>query len=129
MAKLEFDEMEVAMMKNKILNIVEIVLSAITFPLWFIKMFVGIGHLPNQETGEIVEVVFRHSMYENICDGAHPFLAYIAMATIISEIALNIVNLKLNNKKLQIINNIVFGVAMGLFLVLLLYASTVSRGY
>ena len=65
-------------MKNKIFNIVEIILSAITFPLWFIKMFVGIGHLPNQETGEIVEVVFRHSMYENICDGAHPFLAYIA---------------------------------------------------
>ena len=115
-------------MKNKILNIVEIILSVITFPLWFIKMFVGIGHLPNQ-AGEIVEVVFRHSMYENICDGAHPFLAYIAMAVIVSAIALNIVNLKLSNKKLQTISNIVFGVAIGLFIILLLYASTVSRGY
>ena len=115
-------------MKNKILNIVEIVLSVITFPLWFIKMFVGIGHLPNQ-AGEIVEVVFRHSMYENICDGAHPFLAYIAMAVIVSAIALNIVNLKLSNKKLQTISNIVFGMAIGLFIILLLYASTVARGY
>lgn len=115
-------------MKNKILNIVEIILSVITFPLWFIKMFVGIGHLPNQ-AGEIVEVVFRHSMYENICDGAHPFLAYIAMAVIVSAIALNIVNLKLSNKKLQTISNIVFGVAIGLFIILLLYASTVARGY
>ena len=75
-------------MKNKILNIVEFVLSIVTFPLWFIKMFVGIGHLPNQETGEIVEVVFRHSMYENICDGAHSVLAYIAMAIIIASIIL-----------------------------------------
>ena len=115
-------------MKDKILNIVEIVLSAITFPLWFVNMFVGIGHLPNQ-AGEIVEVVFRHSMYENICDGAHPFLAYIAMGAISSAIVLNIINLKLSNKKLQIVNNIVFGVAIGLFIILLLYASTVGRGY
>lgn len=116
-------------MKSKILNIVEIVLSVVTFPLWFIKMFVGIGHLPNQETGEIVEVVFRHSMYENICDGAHPFLAYIAMAIITASIILNVINLKLSNKKLQTISNIVFGVAIGLFIILLLYASTVARGY
>ena len=115
-------------MKNKILNIVEIVLSAVTFPLWFIKMFVGIGHLPNPE-GEIVEVIFRHSMYENICDGAHPFLVYIAMAIITASIILNVVNLKLSNKKLQTISNIVFGVAVGLFIILLLYASTVARGY
>ena len=115
-------------MKNKILNIVEIILSVITFPLWFIKMFVGIGHLPNQ-AGEIVEVAFRHSMYENICDGTHPFLAYIAMTVIVSAIALNIVNLKLSNKKMQTISNIVFGVAIGLFIILLLYASTVARGY
>ena len=116
-------------MKKAILSIVEIVLSVITFPLWFIKIFVGIGHLPDKETGEIVEVVFRHSMYENICDGAHPLLAYITMVTIISAIALNIVNLKLSNKKLQTINNILFGVGIGLFIVLLLCASTVSRGY
>ena len=115
-------------MRNKILNIVEIILSAITFPLWFVKMYVGIGHLPNRD-GEIVEVVFRHSMYENICDGVHPFLVYIPMATIISVIALNVVNLKLNSKKLQTISNIVFGVAMGLFIVLLLYTSTIHRGY
>ena len=115
-------------MKTKILNVVKMILSAITLPLWFIKMFVGIGHLPNQ-AGEIVEVVFRHSMYENICDGVHPFLAYISMATIISAIALNVVNLKINSEKSQVIGNIIFGVAIGLFILLLLYASTVNRGY
>jgi len=117
------------MMKNKILNILEILLSSLTFPLWFIKIFVGIGHLPNEETGEIVDVVFRHSIYENVCDSAHPFLVYVVMAIIIFVIALNIINLKFNNKKLQIITNIVFVVAFLLFIILLLYASTVARGY
>ena len=116
------------MMKNKILNNIKIILLALTFPLWFIKMFVGIGHLPNQ-AGEIVEVVFRHSMYENICDGAHPFLAYMSMAITISAISMNVVNLKLNNKKLRTISNIIFWVAIGLFVVLLLYASSLGRGY
>lgn len=116
-------------MKNKILNIAEIAMSIITFPLWFIKTFVGIGHLPNQETGEIVEVVFHHSMYENISDVSHPVLAYIAMATISASIVLNVINLKLSNKKLRTTSNIVFGVAIGLFIILLLYASTVDRGY
>ena len=115
-------------MKYKIFNLAKIILSAITFPLWFVKIFVGIGHFPSQ-TGEIVEVIFRHSMYENICDGAHPFLAYVSMATVISAIVLNIVYLKSNNKKLHAISNIIFGVAIGLFIVLLLYASTVTRGY
>ena len=115
-------------MKSKTVNIAEIVLSAITFPLWFIKMFVGIGHLPNAE-GEIVEVIFRHSMYENVCDAASPVLAYIAMAAVIAAIILNVVNLKPSNKKLQTVGNIVFGLAIGLFIILLLYASTVCRGY
>ena len=116
-------------MKNKTMNSVEMILTVVTLPLWFIKMFVGIGHLPNQESGEIVEVIFRHSMYENICDGAHPFLAYIAITIIITSIILSVLNLNLSNKKLHTVSNIVFGVAIGLFIILLLYASTVSRGY
>ena len=115
-------------MKNKIFNIIKIVLSATTFPLWFIKMFVGIGHLPNQE-GEIIEVIFRHSMYENICDGIHPIIAYTAMAAISVSIVLNILNLKSSNTRLQTISNVVFGAATVIFIILLLYASSVGRGY
>ena len=109
-------------------NRLKIILLAITLPLWFVKMFVGSGHLPNQ-VGEIVEVVFRHSMYENICDGVHPLLAYISMAITISATVMNVVNLKLNKKKLQMFSNIIFWVAIGLFAILLLYASSLGRGY
>ena len=119
-------------MKKAIWSISKIVLSVATFPLWFVKLFVGVGHLPDHETGESVEVVFRHSIYENLCDGGAPFLVglvHIAMATAISAIAVNAVNLKANSMKLQCVGNIVFGVAIGSFAILLLYASTVARGY
>ena len=116
-------------MKKTVLSIVELVCSVITFPLWFAKIFVGIGHLPNAETGKIEKIIFRHSAFENICDSTTPILIYVAMSIIFLSIILNLINLKIKNKKLQVINNIIFGVAIGFFILLFLYASTVRRGY
>ena len=73
-------------MKNTIFTISKMILSVATIPLWFVKMFIGVGHLPDQTTGEIVEVIFRHSMLENVGDLAHPILAYIVMAIAVSAI-------------------------------------------
>lgn len=67
-------------MKKTLWNAVKILLSAATFPLWFVKMFTDVGHFPDRETGEIVKVVFRYSMYENICVGFSPVLACAAFA-------------------------------------------------
>lgn len=117
-------------MKRRILCIGKILLSVIAFPLWFIKMFKDVGHLPDQETGEIIEIVFRHSMFENICAVSHPILAYISMAVIIVSVVFNVILFKYpDGKKLKTIGNTVFGIAIGLFIVLLLFASTVARGY
>lgn len=117
-------------MKNTIFSISKIVLSIATIPLWFVKMFVGVGHLPDQATGEIVEVIFRHSMLENIGDLAHPILAYIAMAIAVVSTVINLIALKYSeNKKIKINANVAFGVVIILFLILMLLASTVVRGY
>ena len=117
-------------MKNTIVSISKIVLSIATIPLWFVKMFVGVGHLPDQATGEIVEVIFRHSMLENVGDLAHPILAYIAMAIAVVSAVINVIALKYSdNKKIKITANVTFGVAIVLFLILMLLASTVARGY
>ena len=117
-------------MKNTIFSISKIVLSIATIPLWFVKMFVGVGHLPDQATGEIVEVIFRHSMLENVGDLAHPILAYIAMAIAVVSAVINVIALKYSdNKKIKITANVTFGVAIVLFLILMLLASTVARGY
>ena len=117
-------------MKNTVFCISKIVLSIATIPLWFVKIFVGVGHLPDQATGEIVEVIFRHSMLENVGDLAHPILAYIAMAIAVSSSVMNAIALKHSDSKIiKIGANVIFGVAMGLFLILMLLASTFARGY
>ena len=115
-------------MKNKVFAIVKSVLSVATIPLWFVKMFVGVGHLPDQ-SGKIHEVIFRHSMFENICGGFSPALPWIAMVLALASAVLNLLVLKTDNKKLRVFSNIAFGVAMVAFIVLQLMASTVTRGY
>ena len=117
-------------MKKRIFSISKIVLSLATIPLWFVKMFVGVGHLLDQATDEIIEVIFRHSMLENVGALAHPILAYIAMAIAVVSAVINVIALKYSdNKKIKITANVTFGVAIVLFLILMLLASTVARGY
>ena len=117
-------------MKNTIFTIGKMILSVATIPLWFVKMFIGVGHLPDQTTGEIVEVIFRHSMLENVGDLAHPILAYIAIAIAAVSVVMNSIALKAHDSKgVKVTANVVFWVTIGLFLILLLLGSTVSRGY
>jgi hypothetical protein len=117
-------------MKKHIFSVSKIILSIVTILLWFIKMFVGVGHLPDQTTGEIVEVIFRHSMIENVGDLAHPILAYIAIAIVLASTVMNaFVLIFPNSKVIKITANVAFGAGIGLFLILLLLASTVARGY
>ena len=115
-------------MKNKVFCIVKSLLSAVTVPLWFVKIFKGVGHLPDA-SGEIHEVIFRHSMFENICDGFSPapFWIFVVLASV--SILLNVLVLKSDSKKMRLWANIAFGVAMVAFIILQLLASTVARGY
>lgn len=117
------------MKKNKIINMIEIVLLIITFPLWFIKSFVDVGYLPNKETGEIVKCYFYHSMYENICALNIQFVAVVFMIVTLLSIILLVFNFIGYNKKTNIICHIVFGIIILIFIILLIIASTVARGY
>ena len=116
-------------MKKHFFSISKITLSIATIPLWFVEMFVGIGHLPNR-AGEIVEVTFRHSVYENIGDFVHPVVAYIMMTIAVVSAIINLTVLKSpDNKVIKTAGNVAFSVAIVLFLIFLLLASTVARGY
>lgn len=116
-------------MKNKIINIIEIVLLTLTFPLWFIKLFVDVGYLPNEETGGIVKCFFYHSMYENICALDIQFIVNIFMIVTFISIIVLVLNFIFYNKKMNIICHIVFGIIILIFIILLIIASTVARGY
>ena len=116
-------------MKKRIFPIIKAAISISTLPLWFVKMFRRVGHLPT-ESGEIVERIFRHSMFENLTDVDFSVLPYAAMALAVISAVFNLLLLIIPRKKwATILSNILFGVAVGVFIVLQLMASTVARGY
>lgn len=116
-------------MKNIIINLVKIILSLTTIPLWFVKFFHGVGHLPSKDTGEIVEVHFYHSMYENMISLGLSFLFYISIIVVVGSVVFSVLNIKSTDKKINKISNIIFVVTIVLFLLCLVVASTVARGY
>ena len=69
-------------------------------------------------------------MLENVGDLAHPILVYIVMVIAAVSAFINAIALKYyDSKKIKIISNVTFGLIMGFFLILMLLASTVARGY
>ena len=120
-------------MKKVVSGIAKIILSAIKIPLWFVGFFVDVGYLPDQN-GNVHKSVFTHSMFENISDLLNPAIAYLAVTlsgvlALTSVITNAIAIVVSDNKKLRIISDIVFVVDVVFFLVLLLFASTIARGY
>jgi hypothetical protein len=116
-------------MKERRAYFAKILLSVATVPLWFVKIFADVGHLPDR-TGKIVEVIFRHSMYGNICSLAHPVFAYVSMAIALFSAVMNAVALKApEGRPVKAVARVAFWSAMGVFLILLLLSLTVSRNY
>ena len=117
-------------MKRRLINIGEILISLGLIPLWFVKFFHGVGHLPSQNDPDIiVQVDFYHSMYENI-NAEFGFMFPVSMVLIALSAIFSAVCLKFtSNKKMQIAGHIIFGITAGVFLLSLLLASTVKRGY
>lgn len=103
-------------------------LSALTFPLWFVKMFIDVAVLPDVE-GNMHRIIYRYSMYENVCELIGPFFPCLAMAIAASVILLNAINIVLRKKNLQIVCNVMFCLTVALFLFLAFVASCVGRNY
>ncbi len=100
-------------------------------PLWFVKFFHVVGHLPGQSDPDtIVQVDFYHSMYENVNADVFGFMFPVSIGLIAISVIFSAVCLKFtSNKKMQTVGHIIFGVTVGAFLLSLLLASTVRRGY
>ena len=114
-------------MKKSVLG--KLLISAVTIPLWFLNILPDIGHLPNH-AGEIVEVTFRHSMFENVSRAMHPALAYAALALAAISLVTNAAALMFpKSKKWQTVGNIAFWAAIASFALLLLLASHVTYNY
>ena len=106
---------------------IKIFISISLIPLWFIKLFHGVGHLPSQ-SGEIVRVDFYHSMIENLSE--YPCLPYISIALLALSAALSIVELIFKkNRWVRLAALVAFVAALLTFITLFFRASSVARGY
>ena len=86
-------------MKKIIFPTIKIFTTILTTPLWFVKFFVGIGHMPNVDTGKMEEVRFYHSMYENICDMDLGLLFYLSVILCLSSAILSTITIKVSHKR------------------------------
>lgn len=116
-------------MKKTLLLICKLVLSLVQIPLWFIKFFHDVGHLPNTNTGEIEKVHFYYSMFENILSLGYSFLFYICIIFIILSISFAIFSFVKKSNKLNLISNIITSISIIYFFIILIIASAVGRGY
>ena len=116
-------------MKKLIIVSSKIVFSLVQITLWFIKLFHGVGHMPNVDTGKIEEVHFYHTMYENISDLGYLFLFYISIVLVFLSIILALLTIFKKNKKINTISNVVTIISIVSFFVIMVIASTVTRGY
>ena len=118
-------------MKQRCIRIGQLVLSVALIPLWFVKIFHGVGHLPSREDpGTIVQVDFYHSMIENMRDEGLMPLAVLSLVLLSCAAVLAALCLKWSQgKRLGRVSLVVFLAAVLLFLLCLLLASSVGRGY
>lgn len=85
-------------MKKRILPITQTVINLALIPLFFINFIVGIGHLPDQN-GNITQVRFYHSPFENLSDGGFGILIYITFSLILYSVLLSAACIMCKNKK------------------------------
>lgn len=117
-------------MKKTVYGIARTLISIVTLLLWFLKIFADEGLMQDPVTGEIKKYVFTHSIFENMSTLAHPFVVKAAISFTIVCIAVNFTGLFFpRNKKLYVAANVVFILNVAAFVVVLIAASTVARGY
>ncbi len=115
-------------MKNIILNVVKIILSLTTIPLWFVYFYHDKTSLPNDK-GDLVDVVFKHNLYQNMDTLDLIYVFYVFIVIVIVSVVLSVISIKTPDKRTKIISHIVSIITILFFLLCLGIGSTVKRCY
>ena len=116
-------------MKKWIECVGKIVLSLALIPLWFVKFFHDVGVLPNEDGG-VSRVDYYYTVFENLQATDFSFLFYLSLAMSIAALIFAILSWEfLKNKKIIFTSRFLVVALVGVFLISVLVASTVSRGY
>ena len=120
-------------MKTSKAFIAEIVISCITIPLYFIKLFRDTAMLPGMsENGESVvhKVYYYYSIFDKISREGMAFLIWSAIIVVIVSVTLSAMSMVFKeNKALKVAGHVAFGTAIVVFFVLLCVAASIRYGY
>lgn len=119
--------------KAFITEISKIIINCITVPLYFIKFFCDVAVLPGvNENGEEITGRFYHyySIFDKISREGTAWLVWGAIVIISVSIILSVLSIAFKDKKaLKIGSHAVFGIAVVLFLALLLTSAFIWYNY
>ena len=119
--------------KAFIAEIVKIVISCITIPLYFVKLFRDTAMLPGMsENGESVvhKVYYYYSIFDKISREGMAFLIWGAIVVIVVSITLSALSMVFKeNKALKVAGHVALGAAIIIFFVLLFVAASIRYGY
>ena len=116
---------------SAVLSWVKVALAAGLIPLWFVKFYHSVGHLPGAENpDQIVEMHFYHSMFENARDSGLLFAVILSIGLLAASAVVTLIHLrKPSLVRVRKAHSILFWIAISLFILMLLYGFTVGRGY
>lgn len=120
-------------MKRKFFGISKIVVSIVTIPMWFVKIFVQSSSW-RDSAGNLNTSIHAHSMFDNIVELQFhivrnlrvPVFAYVTITLSVASALLSFAALRSSdNKKLFVISNVVFFFDVTIFLTLLFFTSLI----
>ena len=122
-------------MKRKPLlsEIVKIIINCAILPLYFIKFYHEVAVLPGFDAdGNHITHRMDHyySIYYKLDREGLAYLLWLAVAVAIASVAMSLLRIAVKDgKKLKIASNIIFGISVAFFLVLLFISLQISYSY
>ena len=122
-------------MKRKPLlsEIVKIIINCAILPLYFIKFYHEVAVLPGFDAdGNHITHRIDHyySIYYKLDREELAYLLWLAVAVAIASVAMSLLRIAVKDgKKLKIASNIIFGISVAFFLVLLFISLQISYKY
>ena len=118
--------------KTFVAEMIKIIVSCITIPLYFINLFRQTAVLPGfSESGErvIYRSYYYYSVFYKINRAGMVYLIWVAIALIAVSITLSVLRIFNEKKALKIASYVAFGLSITIFFVLFIIASFIRYKY
>lgn len=112
------------MTKQKIILSGQIIINILCVPFFFIKLIHYEGIFPDGST-----VNYYFSPMQNLFDSEQGWLFILSCFFIFGSILFSVLNLLIKNRYIQIITHVIFIISIAMYLIAIMFAIGVGRGF